>query len=66
MNDIQNAPMFFPDLMKTIETNSKIQEYIAWFVYARLETGSIMWLGMVGMVGGRWAGGRASTQVSTQ
>jgi hypothetical protein len=29
------------------------------FLYARLETGHIMWLGMVG-------GGRASTQVSAQ
>ena len=30
-NDIRNAPVFFPDLIKTIETNSKIQEYIARF-----------------------------------
>jgi hypothetical protein len=31
MNEIRNAPVFFPDLIKTIETNSKIQEYIARF-----------------------------------
>ena len=30
-NDIRNAPVFFPDLIKTIMTNSKIQEYIARF-----------------------------------
>jgi hypothetical protein len=30
-NDILNAPVFFQDLIKMIETNSKIQEYIARF-----------------------------------
>jgi hypothetical protein len=30
-NDIRNAPVFFPDFIKTIETNSKIQEYSARF-----------------------------------
>jgi hypothetical protein len=34
--DIRNAPVFFPDLIKTIETNSKIQEYIARFFYKGL------------------------------
>jgi hypothetical protein len=31
MNEIRNEPVFFPDLIKTIETNSKIQENIARF-----------------------------------
>jgi hypothetical protein len=30
-DDIRNAPVFFTDLIKTIETNSEIQEYIARF-----------------------------------
>jgi hypothetical protein len=30
-NDIRNAPVFFTDLIKTNETNSKIQEIIAQF-----------------------------------
>ena len=30
-DDIRNAPVFFTDLIKTVETNSEIQEYIARF-----------------------------------
>ena len=32
MNDIRNTPLFFPDLIETIETNNKKQEYIAQFL----------------------------------
>jgi hypothetical protein len=31
MNDIRNAPAFLPDLIKTIETNSKMKKYIERF-----------------------------------